>query len=88
MVKLNVQHYGGAAQTLTQGFRNSGSMGSIVICDTLIEPAENWKIQGGRYSSVLGIICLLGLTDLLTFAPPAHLPLITREIASLLTRDA
>ena len=58
-------------QMLTQGRRNSGSMGSIVICDTLIGTAENWKIQGGRYSSVLGIICLLGLTELLTFAPPA-----------------
>ena len=38
-------------------------------CDTLTEPAENWKIQGCVCSSVLGIICRLGLTDLLTFAP-------------------
>ena len=43
--------------------RNDGSMGSIVICDRLTEPAENWKIQGGRYSSVLGIICLLAPPD-------------------------
>ena len=71
--QIECSNYVGTGGTLTQGRRNGGSMGSIVLCDTLTEPAENWKIQGGGYSSVLGIICRLGLTDLLTFVPPAPL---------------
>ena len=67
--QIECSNYVGTGGTLTQGRRNGGSKGSIVLCDTLTEPAENWKIQGGGYSSVLGIICRLGLTDLLTFAP-------------------